>query len=112
MCIRDSPTDGGALVMKFVTDWWQYGSITNTQKVLDARITPAQRALVRGIDLIAQRRETEAVVYLEGVAPEIRDAPEVLYALGEARWHAQQYDEGVATLERAFLIDPMWQMAL
>jgi len=108
----DHPGDGDALVMKFLTDWWQYGSITDTQRVLDAKITPAQRALVRGVDLIAQRRETEAIGYLEGLARDVRDAPEVLYALGEARWHAQRYEEGAATLERAFLADPMWQMAL
>jgi tetratricopeptide (TPR) repeat protein len=36
----------------------------------------------------------------------------VQYALGEARWHGQFLERGLATLEAAFQRDPHWQMAL
>jgi tetratricopeptide (TPR) repeat protein len=40
------------------------------------------------------------------------DQVEILYALGEAQWHGQHLEEGAESLERAFMLDPRWQMAL
>jgi tetratricopeptide (TPR) repeat protein len=68
--------------------------------------------MAHGIDLITARRETEAIAYLEAQDREHPNRVEILYALGEARWHGQQLEAGAATLERAFLRDPRWQVAL
>jgi len=40
------------------------------------------------------------------------NSPEILYALGEAQWHGQHFEEGAVTLERAFTLDPRWEVAL
>ena len=68
--------------------------------------------MIEGIDLITQRRDAEAIVYLESAAHDTPDAVEILYALGEAQWHGQHLEQGAATLARAFTLDPRWEMAL
>jgi tetratricopeptide (TPR) repeat protein len=68
--------------------------------------------MMRGISLTIDRREAEAAAYLASAEREMPNAPELVYLLGEAQWHSQQLDTGVATLERAFQIDPRWQVSL
>ncbi len=109
----DHPGDADALAMKFLADWWSGGVVTDQSKrAIDAHLDPSQRAMVLGIDLITQRRETEAIAYLESAEREHPAGVETLYALGEAQWHGQELEQGAATLERAFLLDPRWEMAL
>ena len=109
----DHPDDADALAMKFLADWWSGGVVTEQSKrAVGAHLDPSQRAMVLGIELITKRRETEAIAYLENADREHPAGVETLYALGEAQWHGQQLEQGAATLERAFLLDPRWQMAL
>ena len=68
--------------------------------------------MVEGIDLIAHRRDAEAIAFLGQAARETPNAVEIVYTLGEAQWHGQHLEEGATTLERAFAIDPRWEMAL
>jgi tetratricopeptide (TPR) repeat protein/predicted Ser/Thr protein kinase len=110
--IAEHPGDGDALALKFLVDWWQSGDTSANGRVLSVRLAPAQRAMVHGVDLIAKRREVEAIGYLEGADREVPGQAEILFTLGEARWHGQQLEAGAETLERAFAIDPRWQMAL
>jgi tetratricopeptide (TPR) repeat protein len=111
--LADDPMNPDAVTYKFLVDWWQGGMIVDVGKRIDkVKLSPAQRAMIHGIDLITQRRETEAIAYLEIKDREHPNATEILYALGEARWHGQQLQAGVDTLERAFMIDPRWQVAL
>jgi tetratricopeptide (TPR) repeat protein/predicted Ser/Thr protein kinase len=111
--LAEHPDDGDAIATKLLCDWWQHGVIDKiTQRAIDAKLRPTSRAMIHGIDLIAQRRENEAVAYLERASREHPNSPEILYALGEAQWHGQHYDEGSRALERAFTIDPRWLMAL
>jgi len=111
--LAEHPGDGDAIAIKLLCDWWQTGVIEKiAQRAIDAKLRPTSRAMIHGIDLIAQRRENEAVAYLERADREHPNSPEILYALGEAQWHGQHYDEGARALERAFTLDPRWQMAL
>ena len=103
----DHPGDPDALAMKFLADWWSGGVVTEAQKrAVESKLDASQRAMVRGIELITERRETEAIAYLENAAREQPSGVETLYALGEAQWHGQHLEEGATTLERAFLLDP------
>jgi tetratricopeptide (TPR) repeat protein len=109
----DHPADPDALVAKLLSDWWQSGATdTMVGRAVGAKLRPEQRALVHGIDLIAHRREIEAIGYLEQADRETPNAVEIQFTLGEARWHGQKLEDGAATLERAFAMDPRWQMAL
>jgi tetratricopeptide (TPR) repeat protein len=111
--LADDPQNPDAVTYKLLVDWWEGGIIGDTQKRTDkVRLSSGQRAMIYGIDLISARRETEAIAYLEGADREHPNSVEILYALGEARWHGQQLQAGVETLERAFMIDPRWQVAL
>ena len=111
--LTEHPDDGDALILDLLAEWWRTGAIDATlARTAKVPLRPAQRALAKGIDLIVQRREPEAIAFLESADREHPDQVEILYALGEARWHGQHLEDGVATLERAFLIDPRWQVAL
>ena len=111
--LGEHPDDPDALTLQVLVQWWQYGVIpAPLARALAAPLAPEQRALVHGIGLVTQQRETEAVAYLEDAERAQPDSPEILYALGEARWHGQRLEDGAATLERAFRVDPRWEMAL
>jgi tRNA A-37 threonylcarbamoyl transferase component Bud32/tetratricopeptide (TPR) repeat protein len=111
--LGEHPRDPEALTLKFVTDWWEGGMISAIKdRAQDAPLTAAQRAMLNGIDLITQRREPEAVAFLEQADREHPNQIEILYALGEAQWHGQKLEAGATTLERAFVMDPRWEMAL
>jgi tetratricopeptide (TPR) repeat protein len=111
--LAEHPDDADALTLRFLVTWWEGGVVEEAGKRASAaRLSGAQRALVHGVGLIASRRETEAAGFLAGADKEHPDQVEIVFALGEAQWHARQYEEGVATLERAFQIDARWQMAL
>jgi tetratricopeptide (TPR) repeat protein len=108
-----NPKDVDALEVAYLAAWWQGGINDEYANRLNALpVRPAVRALVGGIDLIKSRRETEAVGFLESAARDTPDAPEILYALGEAQWHGEHLEDGATTLERAFTLDPHWQVAL
>jgi tetratricopeptide (TPR) repeat protein len=68
--------------------------------------------MIGGIDLITRRRETEAAAAMAAADREHPNEVQILYALGEAQWHGQHLEEGAESLERAFMLDPRWQMAL
>ena len=68
--------------------------------------------MVHGIELIAQRARPRRSRFSRRAEREHPNSVEIVYALGEAQWHGQQLERGVATLERAFQLDPRWQMAL
>ncbi len=109
----EHPDDVDAWTIDYLAGWWQGMIIDDIAAKANALpLRPAQRAMIGGIDLIGRRRETEAIAFLEGALRETPDAVEILYALGEAQWHGGHLADGVATLERAFTIDPRWQMAL
>jgi len=107
------PKDGDAHVIAFLATWWQGSLLDDAKRKLEPLpLRPAQRALVKGVDLITQRRDPEAIAYLVAADRETPNSVEILYALGEAQWHGGHLDEGVATLERSFAIDSRWEMAL
>jgi tetratricopeptide (TPR) repeat protein len=111
--LADDPQNPDAVTYKLLTDWWEGGILDDVDKRTDKiKLSPAQRAMIEGIDLISHRRETEAIAFLEGADREHPNSVEILYALGEARWHGQQLQSGVDTLQRAYMIDPRWQVAL
>jgi tetratricopeptide (TPR) repeat protein len=105
--------DADAQTIAFLATWWQGTQLDEMKKKLvELPLRPAQRAMVNGVELITLRRDPEAIAYLTGADRETPNSVEILYALGEAQWHGQHLEEGVATLERAFSLDPRWQMAL
>jgi tRNA A-37 threonylcarbamoyl transferase component Bud32/tetratricopeptide (TPR) repeat protein len=109
----EHPDDADALTIAYLAFWWQGGDVSALADKANALPLPAaKRAMIGGIDLIRTRRETEAIAYLQNAARETPDAPEILYALGEAQWHGEHLEDGATTLEHAFMIDPRWQMAL
>jgi tetratricopeptide (TPR) repeat protein len=109
----EHPGDIDAWTINYLAGWWQ-GMIMDdiTAKATALPLRPAQRAMISGIGLIGARRENEAIAFLEAALHDTPDAVEILYALGEAQWHGGHLEDGVATLEHAFTIDPRWQMAL
>jgi tetratricopeptide (TPR) repeat protein len=111
--LGEHPKDPDALTLKFLVDWWEGGVVSSIKdRAQDAPLTVAQRAMIDGIDLITRRRESEAVALMAEADREHPNHVEILYALGEAQWHDQQLEEGATSLERAFMLDPRWEMAL
>ena len=111
--LGEHPRDPEALTLELLAEWWEGGTVGPIKdRALAAPLTAGQRAMIQGVDLITQRRETEAAAYLAQVDREHPNDPVVLYALGEAQWHGQQLEEGATTLEHAFMVDPRWEMAL
>ncbi len=105
--------DPDARTIALLATWWQGDPLDDVKKrAIDLPLRPAQRAMIEGIDLIAHRRDPEAIAFLGQAARETPNAVEILYTLGEAQWHGQHLDDGAATLERAFATDPRWEMAL
>ena len=105
--------DADAQTIELLATWWQGGVLDDVKaRATKLRLRPAQRAMIEGIDLITQRRDAEAIAFLANAARETPNAVEILYALGEARWHGQHLEEGAHTLAQAFALDPRWQMAL
>ncbi len=109
--LQERPHDPEARMMKLLADWWQTGFLDDTS-LATADLTPMHRDMVHGISLFANRHEIEAIAFLEEAERRYPGKVEIVYALGEARWHGQQLERGVETLERAFAIDPRWQIAL
>jgi serine/threonine protein kinase len=111
--IAEHPDDSGARTLQYLASWWANGTRDpHIDELLGRPLAPAQRAMISGIDLITQRRESEAIAYLMNADAEHPGHVEILYALGEAEFHGQQLADGVATLERAFHLDPRWEVAL
>ena len=111
--LTEHKDDVDALAIAYLAAWWQGAIIDDLANKLNALpMRPALRAMVGGIDLIRSRRETEAIAFLQDAAHATPEAPEVLYALGEAQWHGGHFEDGATTLEHAFTADPRWQMAL
>jgi tRNA A-37 threonylcarbamoyl transferase component Bud32/tetratricopeptide (TPR) repeat protein len=111
--LGEHPRDPEALTLMFLADWWEGGIVGPIKdRAQDAPLTAAQRAMIGGIDLITKRRETEAIAALAQADREHPGEVEILYALGEAQWHGQQLEDGATTLEKAFRVDPRWEMAL
>ena len=105
--------DADAQTTSYLATWWQGGAMDEAkQRLANVELRPAQRALVEGVDLIAHRRDIEAVAFLQNAAKETPGAVEIEYALGEAQWHSQQLEAGATTLAHAFSLDPRWEMAL
>ncbi len=111
--LADHPDDADVLTFKLLTYWWTNGRIDHPDKpMIEPRLPPPLRAMVHGIDLMSQKRDDEAIAFLEDSERRYPDSVELTYAVGEARWHGHHFERGVAALERAFSIDPRWQMAL
>ncbi|MGE5185102.1 MAG: tetratricopeptide repeat protein [Acidobacteriota bacterium] len=111
--LADHPDDPDALVIAFLADWWKSGVVDELAPRLDrVPLSAAQRAMIHGLELIAQHREADAIAALEAARKASGDAVEILYALGEAQWAAGQHDLARATLDQAFARDRRWQMAL
>jgi hypothetical protein len=105
--------DVDARLTALLATWWQGTPIDEPKaRATTLPLRPAQRAMVEGIDLMTQRRNAEAIAYMENAAHDMPDAVEVVYVLGEAQWHGQHLEDGATTLARAFAIDPRWEMAL
>jgi tetratricopeptide (TPR) repeat protein len=107
------PADPDALTIKVLSEWWRDG-VLDVPRVLALvpRLRPLQRMMVHALVLLTQQRELQAIGFLETSAREHPDSVEIAYALGEALWHAGYLERGAAMLERAFDLDPGWQMAL
>jgi tetratricopeptide (TPR) repeat protein len=105
--------DADAQTTAFLAKWWQ-GSVLDDAKrrLAELPLRPPQRAMIGGIDLITQRRDPEAIAYLQAAARDTPDAVEIVYTLGEAEWHGGQLEDGANTLAHAFALDPGWEMAL
>ena len=111
--LAEHKDDPDALTIAFLADWWEGGVVDElVHRLDDVPLSASQRAMVGGIDLITQRRESEAIAFLKEAERDTGETVEIEYALGEALWHGQKLEEGVATLEKAFDKDPRWQMAL
>ena len=105
------PDDPDARTMMLLARWWETGQLGEPIANVDT-LRPVQRDMLHGISLLANRHEDRAIAFLEDAARQHPDAIEIEYALGEARWHGQQVERGIDTLEHAFAHDPRWQMAL
>jgi tetratricopeptide (TPR) repeat protein len=105
------PDDADAWMMLLLTSWWSQGRLEEPIPDVE-KLRPVQREMLHGIAMLATRRESQAIAYLEDAAQRFPNSVEIQYALGEARWHGQQIERGVQTLEHAFNMDPRWQLAL
>ena len=108
------PHDPEVATLAVLVHWW-IGTrridplIENAEA---ARLTPVRRALVRGIKLLHDGRDAEAVLAMEAADRRHPGTAELAFAVGEARWHAGDREGGVAALTEALRRDPTWQMAL
>lgn len=109
--VASHPDDPDARLMALLSRWWEHGRLVEPIVGLD-KLRPMQRDMVLGIAMLVDRKEDRAIAFLEDAERQYPDAVEIQYALGEARWHGQQLERAVETLERAFTRDPRWQMAL
>ena len=105
------PDDPDAWLMLLLTTWWSQGRLEEPIPDVE-KLRPMQRDMLHGIAMLATRRELQAIAYLEDAGQRYPNSVEIQYALGEARWHGQQIEKGVETLERAFAMDPRWELAL
>jgi serine/threonine protein kinase len=106
-------TDADAQTLAFLATWWQGGPMDEAaKKIAPLALRPEQRAMIDGIVLITQRRDPEAIAFLQAAAKEHPNKVEIEYALGEAMWHGQQIEAGATMLAQAFALDPRWEMAL
>ena len=109
--VEAHPDDPDARMMSLLTDWWTHGVLPTPLPDID-KLRPVQRDMFQGLTLLINRRESQAIAYLEDAEHRYPDSVEIQYALGEARWHGQQIERGVETLEHAFKMDPRWLMSL
>ena len=105
------PDDPDMRTLYLLNRWWVTGRLYEPLPGIE-HVRPIQRDMLHGLALLAGRHEKEAIAFLEDAEHQYPEAIEIQYALGEARWHGQQLERGAATLERAFAMDPRWQMAL
>ena len=110
--LEEHPDHPELLTLQILTKWWTTGALFDDDLELAKRLPARQRAMAQGIALLTKRRETDAIGYLETADRNDPNTPELVYALGEAYWHGGKLERGVTTLERAFRLDPRWQMAL
>jgi len=110
--LAEHPDDPDAVALRVLVYWWREGLFDITSMAHDAELSPPQRAMVHGIHMMSDRKDNEAIAFLESAAREHPDSVEIAFALGEARWHGGFLDRGAATLEQAYALDPRWQMAL
>jgi tetratricopeptide (TPR) repeat protein len=109
--VTTHPDDPDARMMLLLTTWWSHGTLPEPIPGLE-RLRPMHRDMIQGLSLIVRRAESQAIAVLEDAERRYPNAVEIQYALGEARWHGQQIERGVRTLEHAFDMDPRWVMAL
>jgi tetratricopeptide (TPR) repeat protein len=115
-CLRMHPDDAAAQVLNVLVVWWTHTGPEELVPVIDralaAPLDPAQRAVVRAVELVNRAHFGEAAMFLEAAERAEPQRAEVSYMLGEARWHGGEHAEGVATLMRAFAADHRWLLAL
>jgi tetratricopeptide (TPR) repeat protein len=105
--------DPDAQTLAFLATWWQGGPMEDAaRKIAPLALKPQQRAMIDGIVLITQRRDPEAIAFLQNAAKEHPGSVEIEYALGEAMWHGGQIEAGATMLAQAFALDPRWEVAL
>jgi tRNA A-37 threonylcarbamoyl transferase component Bud32 len=105
--------DADARTLAFLATWWQGGAMNDAaRRIAPLALRPEQRAMIDGIVLITERRDPEAIAFLQSAAKEHPNKVEIEYALGEAMWHGQQLEAGATMLAQAFMLDPRWEMAL
>ena len=109
--VQKQPDDPDGWTMLLLTTWWSQGRLGEAVPEIE-RMRPHQADMLRGIVMIALRQEAHAIAFLEDAQKRHPNRVEIEYALGEARWHGQQIERGVQTLEHAYTMDPRWQMAL
>ncbi|HUS29521.1 MAG TPA: protein kinase [Kofleriaceae bacterium] len=110
--VRAHPNDPDARMMMLLTSWWTHGVFPSNPVEGRDKLRPVHRDMIEGLQLVASRRESQAIAYLEDAEHRYPSSVEIQYALGEARWHGQQIERGVETLEHAFELDSRWLMAL
>jgi len=105
------PDDPYARMMNIMTRWWAWGVLEEKPDEI-ARLQPVHRDMIHGLAMLASRHESAAIAFLEDAEHRYPNRVEIEYALGEARWHGQEIERGVETLEHAFALDGRWQIAL
>jgi len=112
--LTNHPDDADALVLRLFVQWWASAPRIETQleQARAAALDDAQRVTIEGVAMVNEGRNAQAAAFLAPALEEHPDRPELLYVLGEAQWHGQQYRVGVDTLTKAIEADPRWRIAL
>ncbi|HJL14401.1 MAG TPA: protein kinase [Sandaracinaceae bacterium LLY-WYZ-13_1] len=114
--LRADPRSAEAHAWMALVLWWHDEPAEVVIEHLDAAdrgpLTPARRALVRGLRPLVQRRFVEAQERFEALIAEHPDDPYLRYGLFEALWHGGHGREAAETYRHLAAIDPRLELGL